>query len=160
MVIIWGSKGRRVTTAKGQFYCPGCRAMRPYKKKKAAKYFTLYFIPLFATENYGEYVECQTCGSTWKTEVLEQGNTLEELRVREQATEAARLVSSQMEAGLSLQQIASSLESAGTDEKVIGAALMAATGGRLRVCYKCKLSYAPTLRFCSACGEELADYSD
>jgi hypothetical protein len=160
-MIIWGSKGKEKTMESGQFLCPCCRCLRPYKHKKISKYFTLYFIPLFETKNLGEYIECQVCGSTWKMEVLEQGRILEqELRIQEQATQTARLVSSQMESGVSLQQIASSLETAGTDGKVIGAALTAATGGKLRVCHKCKLSYGPTLRYCSTCGGALADYSD
>jgi len=160
-MIIWGSKGKKKSMGKGQFLCPRCRCLRPYEHKKVAKYFTLYFIPLFETENLGEYIECQVCGSTWKPEVLEYGRELErDARVQEQASQAARLVSSQMESGLSLQQISSSLESAGMGGDVIRTALTTATGGRLRVCHKCKLSYGATLRYCSTCGGELADYSD
>jgi hypothetical protein len=90
MFVIWGSKGRKVTTDKGQFFCPHCRSLRPYKRKKVAKYFTLYFIPLFATENYGEFVECQACENTYKPEVLEQGPVIQrELELQEQQATAA-----------------------------------------------------------------------
>ena len=160
-MIIWGSKGKEKTMAKGQFLCPRCRCLRPYEHKKVSKYFTLYFIPLFETKNLGEYIECQVCGSTWKPEVLEQGRSVEgELRNQQQATEAVKLVSRQLESGIPLQRIASSLETSGLDEKAVAVALYAATGGKMRTCNKCQLSYAPTLRFCSACGGELTDWSE
>ncbi|HLY26662.1 MAG TPA: zinc-ribbon domain-containing protein [Aggregatilineales bacterium] len=70
-MIIWGTKGRIKDVGSGQFLCPSCRAVRMYKHKHAARYFTLYFIPLFKIKDLGEFVECQTCGGTFKTTVLQ-----------------------------------------------------------------------------------------
>ncbi len=69
-MIIFGTKGRIKEVGSGQFVCPRCRAMRLYKRKHAARYFTLYFIPVFKIKDLGEFVECQTCGGTFQTAVL------------------------------------------------------------------------------------------
>ena len=47
MFIIIGTRGRTTELSSGQFYCPTCDATRPYKRKRAATYFALFFIPLF-----------------------------------------------------------------------------------------------------------------
>jgi transcription elongation factor Elf1 len=70
-MIIWGSRGREKVLSSGQFYCPKCNTMRPYKLKSVGRYFTLYFIPLFQTKKVGEYVECQFCHQAFKSEILD-----------------------------------------------------------------------------------------
>jgi hypothetical protein len=70
-VIIWGSRGKERELAKGEFFCPKCSDLRPYKQKRVSKYFTLYFIPLFETKNLGEYVECQVCSAGYDPQILE-----------------------------------------------------------------------------------------
>jgi transcription elongation factor Elf1 len=70
-MIIWGSRGREKVISSGQFYCPKCNIMRPYKLKSVGRYFTLYFIPLFQTKKMGEYVECQFCHQAFKSEILD-----------------------------------------------------------------------------------------
>lgn len=70
-MIIWGTKGRIKDIGSGQFLCPKCQAIRMYKHKQAGRYFTLYFIPLFKIKDLGEFIECQTCGGTFKTAVLQ-----------------------------------------------------------------------------------------
>ena len=69
-MIIWGSRSREKEISSGQFYCPNCDTLRPYKFKRVGKYFTLYFIPLFETQKLGEYVECQYCHQTFEPKVL------------------------------------------------------------------------------------------
>ncbi len=69
-MIIYGSRKRETETATGEFYCPRCQAQRAFKQKRVDRYFTLFFIPLFRVGQLGEYVECQTCFTTFKTEVL------------------------------------------------------------------------------------------
>jgi predicted RNA-binding Zn-ribbon protein involved in translation (DUF1610 family) len=70
MIVVWGSKGNVKTKGEGQFFCPSCGALRTYKHKKLVRQFTLYWIPLFETKNLGEFIECQTCGTPFKTSVL------------------------------------------------------------------------------------------
>ena len=71
MIIILGTKVRVIELSAGKFYCPNCNSRRPYKLKRYAKYFTLFFIPLFQIKNLGEKIECQTCGMSFKPTVLE-----------------------------------------------------------------------------------------
>ena len=73
-MLIWGSKGREKELSQGQFFCPKCNDLRPYKQKRASKMFTLYFIPLFETKNLGEFVECQVCRSGFDPKILEPAN--------------------------------------------------------------------------------------
>jgi len=71
MIIILGTKVRVMERSSGEFYCPKCNSRRPYKLKRYAKYFTLFFIPLFKIKTLGEQVECQKCFMSFKTKVLE-----------------------------------------------------------------------------------------
>ena len=70
-MIIWGSKVRDIQVGNGHFYCPSCQADRSYAKQRYARYFTLYFIPLFQTDNLGEYIRCGGCRGEYKTSVLQ-----------------------------------------------------------------------------------------
>jgi hypothetical protein len=70
-MLIWGSKAREKELSQGQFFCPKCNMLRPYKQKWVSKMFTPYFIPLFETRNLGEAVECQVCKSGFDPKVLE-----------------------------------------------------------------------------------------
>lgn len=70
MIVIWGSRTRIIELGTGYFFCPRCNTKRWYVHKRAARYFTLYFIPLFQTRNLGEYIECGHCNQTYKPEVL------------------------------------------------------------------------------------------
>ena len=59
MFTIWGSHNRETNLSSGSFYFSKCNSDRVYKRKRIAKYFTLYFIPLFQLENLGEIIQCQ-----------------------------------------------------------------------------------------------------
>ena len=69
-MLIWGSTGKEVRLAEGQFHCPQCSLEQPYRHVRIARYFTLYFIPLFQTENRGEYIICQACRGAFDLQVL------------------------------------------------------------------------------------------
>lgn len=69
-MLIWGSRVRHVELASGQFHCLNCHTVRPYKRKRVAKYFTIYYIALFQLQDFGQFVECQVCHQTFKPEVL------------------------------------------------------------------------------------------
>jgi len=71
MIIIWGWRSRTKTTGRGEFHCPSCRTAQPYEQKRIARYFTLYFVPLFPIKTLLEYVECGACHVTWKPGVLD-----------------------------------------------------------------------------------------
>lgn len=69
-MIIYGYRNRETDVATGEFYCSHCRTRRAFKHKRMDRYFTLFFIPLFRLGRLGEYVECQTCFTTYKPDVL------------------------------------------------------------------------------------------
>lgn len=70
-MIIWGSKGREKTVESGEFFCPHCMKKASYARRKVARYFTLYFIPLFPIEQLGEYVHCGACQSEYDPKILQ-----------------------------------------------------------------------------------------
>ena len=70
-MIIWGSTGKTKPVGKGTFFCPRCRTESGYSRMKVARYFTLYFIPLFETQALGEYIHCERCKKDFDLEVLE-----------------------------------------------------------------------------------------
>ena len=69
-IIIWGSRGVTSTSRSGSFHCPQCNRERTYSHKNVRRFFTLFFIPLIPLDNLGEYIECQTCRSSFKPQVL------------------------------------------------------------------------------------------
>jgi hypothetical protein len=70
-MIIWGSRPITSTISSGMFACPECKRNAAYEKKRARRFFTLYFIPLFPTDNLGEWIECGRCRSKFKEGVLQ-----------------------------------------------------------------------------------------
>jgi len=70
-MLIWGSEGNGKENSQGQFFCPKCNLLRPYKHKQISKLSTLYFIPLFETKDLGEAVECQVCQNGFDPRALE-----------------------------------------------------------------------------------------
>lgn len=70
-MIIWGSKGREIDAGGGRFFCPQCTADRDYRKLRVARYFTLYFVPLFETAHLGDFVRCLGCRGEFRTGVLD-----------------------------------------------------------------------------------------
>ena len=69
-MIIWGSNTKERTVGSGVFFCPSCRLDAAYDHIRVSSYFTLYFIPLFATSTLGEAVGCKSCGSQFNMEIL------------------------------------------------------------------------------------------
>lgn len=69
-MIIWGSKAKVTQIASGTFFCPSCKSDAPYEHMRVSRYFTLYFIPLFATSTLGEYVRCGSCRGELSDAVL------------------------------------------------------------------------------------------
>lgn len=82
-MIIFGTRGVTYTKDDGHFYCPSCRATLPYKYKRVRRFFTLYFIPVIPLDLLGEYIECQNCRGTFKTEVRHYNPQEEQQKERE-----------------------------------------------------------------------------
>jgi Zn finger protein HypA/HybF involved in hydrogenase expression len=71
LMIICGSTGKEKTIARLDFYCPRCREESSCEHVRVSRYFTLYFIPLFAMDTLGEYIRCEQCAGEFNTDVLD-----------------------------------------------------------------------------------------
>jgi hypothetical protein len=69
-MIIWGWRTLTRYGQSGHFHCPDCATERAYRIRKLQRFFTLYFIPIIPLKVVAEAVECQSCGSQWRTEIL------------------------------------------------------------------------------------------
>ena len=59
---------------KGHLVCPACQGPEPFVEQEAFKAFTVYWFPLFRTEEGGRLVSCQRCnGKFEKPDVLLSG---------------------------------------------------------------------------------------
>ena len=81
-MIIWGWKGRTSKAATGEFFCPECNNYQPYTHKIVKNWFTLYFIPAIPLKVLGEYIECDTCKSTYKLDALNYDPRAEQQKVQ------------------------------------------------------------------------------
>jgi hypothetical protein len=155
-MIIWGSRGRERIVAQGDFFCPSCKMIRRFTHHEVAKYFTLYFIPLFQTSKLGEYVQCATCLTTYKPEVLSLTRAyLDEVGRQTQLDNALAELEKKLDAGLPLQALAQGLVKSGLSEEMAASVLFRATHGHFNSCPACGAKYKSTLQFCSACGTQL-----
>lgn len=148
-MIIWGSRGKESEVARGQFHCPQCDTPVPYVHKKVARYFTLYFIPLFKTEDLGEYVECGGCRGTFKPAVLQY----EPPSAVERAIYAVR---AELESGTPVQMAQAKLVNQGLDEATAAKVVEAACAREdLKKCTKCNFEYLSVVKRCSGCSATL-----
>lgn len=69
-MIIWGSTTKEKTLTSAAFFCPSCQLDTTYDHIRVARYFTLYFIPLFAMETLAEYIKCRHCQAAFEPTVL------------------------------------------------------------------------------------------
>ena len=147
-MIVWGTRGRQIELSAGQFHCPKCDVTRPYKQKRVAQYFTLFFIPLFQIKNLGEFVECQFCHQTYKPEVLSY----------KPPSPAERLlfaVRKELETGTPIHMVQQKLMANGTDQANAKKLTDAATGGVQVKCSKCGFLYLGSIKLCTNCGSSL-----
>jgi tellurite resistance protein len=70
LFLLFGTKGVRTGTGRGQFTCPRCRATREYRAFSVQRHAHLFFIPVVPIGSPAEYVECGSCHATFVPEVL------------------------------------------------------------------------------------------
>lgn len=147
-MLIWGSKARKTDIASGEFFCPNCATNRPYKRKRVSKYFTLYFVPLFETDNLGEYIECQVCQEGFKPAVL----NYEPPSAAEQVCTA---VQRELEGGMPFHMLQKKLISLGLDDDGAMKIINAVAGEFRRKCPTCGFEYIGKIESCGNCGSSL-----
>jgi hypothetical protein len=148
LFIIFGLRGREIKLSSGKFYCPSCNETRPYKRNRAANYFTLFFIPLFPVQNLGEHIACQVCKQRFTPDVLnyKPPSPLERLLV---------LARADLESGTPIQMTHRKLLNSGIDEQTAQKVVDIAVGDWQKICRKCGLSYRESITLCSSCGNRL-----
>jgi hypothetical protein len=71
VLLIFGVRVVLRTIANGTFFCPDERADRPYLRRSARRWFTLFFIPVVPLGRLGELVQCESCRRTFPLDALE-----------------------------------------------------------------------------------------
>lgn len=71
MFFIAGIQGETATVATGEFYCPTCEEQTVYHHDQVHETATVFFIPVLNLRLLGEYIECQSCDSTYEMEILD-----------------------------------------------------------------------------------------
>lgn len=149
MFILFGSKGRIVLKDEGQFFCPQCYYPTDYQYYRAARYFTLFFIPIFPYEHIADYIKCQRCEGEFTTEAL--NNSPEIMAMGE-------IVSSSL-SNLPLQIIKNSLINKGFKQEYVTQLIdRAAKDHGLLICSSCNSEYLYNLaneKQCSFCNSEI-----
>ena len=142
-MIIWGWRTREIEQSRGHFHCPQCQSEQPYRHVRVATYFTLYFIPLFPTQEHGQYVRCERCTSTFRDEVLEH---VPQSREESLASE----ISTELKSGTPLQIVRAKLVSAGMQQDAAEEVVKNAAG-KTRQCPSCNLVFVWSRVRCTAC---------
>jgi hypothetical protein len=70
MLLIWGWRTVFRVVGSGVFSCPSCGADRNYERRRAQRFFTLFFIPLIPLKVIGEFVRCTHCKNDFRDSVL------------------------------------------------------------------------------------------
>lgn len=70
MLLIFGLAVFFRTVGDGDFHCPNCGGDRPYRRRVARRWFTLFFIPVIPLNRVGEVIECRACRGRFDLAVL------------------------------------------------------------------------------------------
>lgn len=95
-MIITGTMNLSRTLDHGNFYCPSCRAIQPYRHRSRRPFLTIYFIPTVPVGRAEAFVQCDNCKDCWDLSVLEidreHHETIEQDLFLDQAVRSAILV--------------------------------------------------------------------
>ena len=70
MIVVWGWRTVFRVIGSGVFSCPSCGADRNYERRRAQRFFTLFFIPLIPLKVLGEFIRCTACKTDFRESVL------------------------------------------------------------------------------------------
>jgi hypothetical protein len=150
-MIIFGTKARHKTIGTGQFYCPRCQTQRTYERKKAKRYFTLYFVPIIPMGDMGEFVVCQTCHTAFETAVLASKAPQHKMSLAEMLNS----VKSLLDSGTPVEYMVRDLTAAGLDREIALKTIDGQIGATRKMCSHCGLTYTPTVDTSAECQNPL-----
>lgn len=70
MFLIFGVRVYYRTVGQGTFHCQRCGGDRQYRLRSGWRFIHLFFIPVIPLGKVGELVQCATCRTRYRTEVL------------------------------------------------------------------------------------------
>ena len=150
-MIIFGTKIRQQVVDEGEFFCPKCQTQRHYLRKKASRYFSLYFIPVIPIGKLGEFVECQTCGVAFEPVVLERRFVRQRQLSREDLTRMVNSLDTLLQQGRAVELLVRDLTGAGLDRDVALQLIEPHLAAGRQHCVACGLTYAAGVARCSEC---------
>jgi len=150
MIFIWGARDRETIIASGYFLCPACGGLRQYKHKRLARYFAIYFLPLFPVQTLSDMIECQTCHHSYRLEEIRQTTRL----ISE--ADLLKAVTIELQRGLPLHRLQRRLAEDGLDRSEAARILHRSIHGQQRTCPQCQFAYLPSVRYCTNCGHALS----
>ncbi len=143
-MIIWGSRTWQEVVASSRFHCPKCNVIRCYQQKCTIMHPAWYSFLPFMSQIMDEFVECQTCGQTYRIEVLQYNP--------DSATDRLMLsVKYALESGMPAQALQEELVDSGMN--VAGATRLVDSVGerQQRTCPDCGARQAGSLLRCKRC---------
>ncbi len=157
-MIIFGTRLRHRKIGEGEFFCPKCQTNRLYHHKRAARYFTLYFLPVIPIQQLGEFIECQTCGIAFEPKVL--GLHGHSQAYQQGTQDLAKIINSlrpRLAGGYPVEYMVRDLTAANLDLAVARQMIDMEVGEGRKACSRCSLTYAESVEICMECGEHLAE---
>lgn len=159
MFIIFGSRGREVDEETGQFNCPNCctvqniksdEKQQKYTQVKMARYFTLFFIPIFSFQILGRYIRCNHCHSEYNENVLNYvPPSLEE--------EIGNDVEQELKSGTPISMMINKLKTQGLDQQQATRLVDQVVSGNIVTCQHCKMEFLKGVEKCSLCEGKLSN---
>ena len=70
-MIIFGTQGSTRTVETGTFFCPECQRETSYRRRRVRQMASVFFVPVVSLGERGQYIECRSCGGTFREEVLD-----------------------------------------------------------------------------------------
>lgn len=70
MFLIFGLRVYFRTVGQGTFHCQRCGGDRTYRHRRGRRWIHLFFVPIIPLDRAGEYVQCDSCGSRYRMDVL------------------------------------------------------------------------------------------
>lgn len=159
MFIIFGSRGREVDEETGQFNCPNCctvqniksdEKQQKYTQVKMARYFTLFFIPIFSFQTLGRYIRCNHCHSEYNENVLNYvPPSLEE--------EIGNDIEQELKSGTPISMMINKLKTQGLDQQQATRLVDQVVSGNIVTCQHCKMEFLKGVEKCSLCEGKLSN---
>ncbi|OCG05195.1 hypothetical protein [Gilliamella sp. wkB112] len=157
MFIIFGTRGRQVDEKKGQFNCPSCcsndnitgdQKQQQYTQIKVAKYFTLFFVPIFSYQTLGRFIKCNHCNSEYNEKVLEYAPpTFDE--------QVATYVEQELKSGTPISMLINKLKSQGLNEEQSTKAVNNIVSSNIVTCHQCNMDFLKGVEKCSLCDQRI-----